>query len=149
METTPFEILQNLIKENRASIKLKKDIPDNFLLWMSIYYKNRFFKILTNTISIFYNDIFGVWIPILLGFFMGWKYLLIIPVYLILKYFTKQLGQAFLIYDCMKSESFFITMWNMKYCGIFLTKQRYGLDFLIDPTLHSSWEYELLKNLKE
>jgi hypothetical protein len=152
-----FIKLQQLIKENKAELRLKKPKTpcQHFFLWLywdcetrpSIL--NLYGKSFTLVYWVLLNELVWIVLSIVLAIIVNWFFLLCILVPVIIKPLLNPIGQGFMIYDAQHNEDLFDDLWQNQAIGIFSSKKHESLvhkdgvpDIIIDP-YSQDWRDEI------
>lgn len=117
-----FLRLQNLIKEKKVEIRLKKSVKDPFGIWIYWFSETKKPKFFWKTIFIFYwlfsSEWFWIPFSIILTIKINLFYLLGILMPFLITRLLKPIGQGFIIYDAQNDEVLFDDLWTNKAIGI-------------------------------
>ncbi len=149
-------LLQNLIKEGKIELRLRKSLRDTFGFWIywvsEIKKPKMFWKICFAFYWLFSSALF--WIPcsIVLAIKINKLYLLFLLIPFLIKRLSGPIGQGFIIYDAQNDEVLFDDLWANKAIGIMSIAKHESVvhkngvpDIMIDPHKHD-WREEIDKN---
>lgn len=152
-----FSQLQNLIKERKVEIRLKKSVKDTFGIWIYWFSETKKPKFFWKTIFISYwlfsSEWFWIPISIILAIKVNKLYLLGFLMPLLITRLLKPIGQGFIIYDAQNDEVLLDDLWANKAIGIMsITKHESVIhksrvpDIVIDP-YNQDWREQINKEI--
>jgi hypothetical protein len=155
-----FTHLQHLIKENKATLSLKKSRilgGQHFFLWLywdcetrpSIL--NLFGKSFIFLHWVLLNELVWLALSIVLAILINWFFLLCILVPVIIKALLNPIGQGFMIYDARNNEDLFDDLWqNQEICIMSVKRHESPIhkdgvpDIIIEP-YNQNWREKISK----
>lgn len=142
-----FLQLQNLIKNGKIELKLKKSLKDTFGIWIYWISETKKPKVLWKTFFVLYwlfsSEWFWLPFSIFLAIKINWLYLLCILIPFLITKLLRPIGQGFIICDAQNDENLFDDLWANQLIGIMSTAKhesvvhRNGIpDTIIDSYSH-------------
>lgn len=150
-----FSKLQNLIKENKAELRLKKSVKDTFGIWIYWFSETKKPKVIWKTVFGFYwlfsSEWFWLPFSVVLAIKINKLYLLGLLAPFLVTRLLKPIGQGFLIYDAQNNEVLFDDLWTNKIIGITSMKKHKSMihkngvpDITID-SYNQDWREQINK----
>jgi hypothetical protein len=152
-----FLKLQNLVKERKIELRLKKSMKDIFGIWIYWFSETKKPKFFWKTIFIFYwlfsSEWFWIPFSIILAIKVNLLYLLGILMPFLITRLLKPIGQGFMIHDAKNDEVLFDDLWANKTIGIMSTAKHESMihkngtpDIIIDP-YNQDWREQINKEI--
>jgi len=150
-----FLQLQNLIKEGKVELKLKKSVKDTFGIWIYWFSRTGRYKFFWKTIFILYwllsSEWFWIPLSIILAIKVNKLYLLGFLIPFLITKLLKSIGQGFMIYDAQNDEVLFDDLWANKSIGIMSTTKhesvihKSGVPDIIIDSYNQDWREQIIK----